>query len=208
MRIPKQILVGTKSAAKLREIRDILGDLPCQILSPEEVGPLPQVAEDGATFEDNACKKACELARHFNMAVIADDSGLEVDVLGGRPGVTSHRYAGEDATDAENNLKLLAELEGVPDEKRTARYRCVVALATPRGLQLTADGSCNGIIATEASGANGFGYDPLFWYPPFGRSFGQISPERKLLVSHRGRALKAMLDWATEKDTAPSRSRL
>ena len=194
MRIPKQILIGTKSAAKLREIKDILGDLPCQLLSPEEVGPLPDVAEDGASFEDNACKKACELARHFNMAVLADDSGLEVDALGGRPGILSHRYASDEATDAENNLKLLAELEGVSDDKRTARYRCVVALATPRGLQMTADGACEGRIATETSGANGFGYDPLFYYSPYGSTFGNIEPVLKNQVSHRAEAVRKLKD--------------
>ena len=192
MRLPKQILIGTKSAAKLREIKDILGDLPCTLLTPEEVGPLPEVAEDGATFEDNACKKAYELAKHFNMAVLADDSGIEVDALGGRPGVLSRRYAGEDATDAENNLKLLAELEGVLDDQRTARYRCVVALATPRGLQLTADGSCEGRIAHEPSGAGGFGYDPLFFYSPYGTTFGSIDAVLKNQVSHRAEAVRKL----------------
>ena len=192
MRIPKQLLIGTKCAAKLREIKEILGEVPCELLSPEEVGPLPEVAEDGATFEDNACKKACELARHFNMAVLADDSGIEVDALGGRPGVLSRRYGGDDATDAENNLKLLAELEGVAEEKRTARYRCVVALATPRGLQLTADGSCNGRIATEPAGANGFGYDPLFYYESYGATFGLIDPILKNQVSHRAEAVRKL----------------
>jgi XTP/dITP diphosphohydrolase len=192
MKIPKQILIGTKSPAKLREIKEILGDLPCDLLSPEEVGPLPEVLEDGSTFEDNACKKACELARHFNMPVIADDSGLEVDALGGRPGVESHRYAGEDSTDTENNLKLLAELEGVPDDRRTARYRCVMALATPRGLQMTADGACEGRIATEPIGTNGFGYDPLFFYSPYGSTFGCIEAVLKNQVSHRGEAVRKL----------------
>ena len=194
MKTPKQILIGTKCAAKLREIKEILGDLQCELLSPEEVGPLPEIAEDGATFEDNACKKACELARHFNMTVLADDSGLEVDALGGRPGVLSHRYADEDATDAENNLKLLAELEGVSEEKRTARYRCVVALASAKGLQMTADGSCTGSIALEPSGTNGFGYDPLFYYSPYGATFGVIDPVLKNQVSHRAEAVRKLKD--------------
>jgi XTP/dITP diphosphohydrolase len=187
-------LIGTKSAVKLREIKEILGDLPCALLTPEEVGPLPEVPEDGASFEDNACKKACELARHFNMAVLADDSGIEVDELGGRPGILSRRYAGDEATDAENNLKLLAELEGVSDERRTARYRCVVALATARGLLLTADGACEGRIAHEPSGANGFGYDPLFFYSPYGATFGIIDPVLKNQVSHRAEAVRKLKD--------------
>ena len=194
MKLPKRILVGTKCAAKLREIREILGELPCELLSPEEVGPMPEVVEDGSTFEANACKKACELARHFKMAVIADDSGLEVDALDGRPGVLSHRYGGDGATDEENNLKLLAEMEGVPEERRTARYRCVIALATSRGLQFTADGVCEGRIATEPAGTNGFGYDPLFFYSPYGDTFGIVDPSLKNQVSHRAEAVRKLRD--------------
>jgi XTP/dITP diphosphohydrolase len=191
VKIPQQILIGTTSAGKLGEIRTVLGELPCELLGPDDVGgELPHVIEDGATFQQNACKKACELARHFGMAVLADDSGLEVDALDGRPGVRSARYSGEDATDHENNLKLLAELEGVPDERRTARYRCVVALATPNGLRMTADGICNGYIATEFAGTNGFGYDPLFYYSPYGTTFGEISAELKNQVSHRAEAVR------------------
>ena len=192
MKIPKQILIGTKCEAKRREIVDVLGELPCELLSVDDVGALPEIVEDGSTFEQNACKKACELAKHFNMAVLADDSGLEVDALDGRPGVRSHRYQGEDAADQENNLKLLAELEGVPEERRTARYRCVIAIATPRGLQITADGVCEGGIATEAAGSNGFGYDPLFYYAPYGTTFGMIDMTLKNQVSHRGQAVRKL----------------
>jgi XTP/dITP diphosphohydrolase len=192
VRIPKQILIGTKCQGKLKEIREILGDVPCALLTPDDVGPMPKVVEDGATFEQNACKKACALAKHFNMTVLADDSGLEVDALDGRPGVRSHRYEGEEATDEENNLKLLAELEGVPEEKRAASYRCVVALATPSGLQLTADGQCRGRIVTEPSGTNGFGYDPLFYYPPYGMTFGLLETSLKSQVSHRGEAVRKL----------------
>ena len=194
MKIPKRILIGTKCKAKQREIMEILGELPCELLTPDDVGGLPEVTEDGTTFEQNACKKACELARHFKMAVLADDSGLEVDALDSRPGVHSHRYQGEGATDEENNLKLLAELEGIPDEQRTARYRCVVALATAKGLRLTADGSCQGRITTEPVGTNGFGYDPLFYYSPYGTTFGMIEPEVKNQVSHRGEAVRKLRD--------------
>lgn len=192
MRIPKQILIGTKCQGKLKEIREILGDLPCALVTPDNVGPIPKVLEDGATFEQNACKKACTLAKHFNMAVLADDSGLEVDALDGRPGVRSRRYEGEEATDEENNLKLLAELEGIPEERRTASYRCAVALATPGGLQLTADGQCRGRIATEPSGTNGFGYDPLFYYSPYGMTFGMLESSLKNQVSHRGEAVRKL----------------
>ena len=189
MKIPKKILIGTTSPDKQREIMEILGDLPCRLVTPAEAGELPDVPEDGSTFEANACRKACELARHFKMAVLADDSGLEVDVLAGRPGVRARRYEG---TDEENNLKLLAELEGIPEEQRTARYRCVVALATPRGLQMTADGVCNGRITTEPVGKNGFGYDPLFYYSPYGTTFGMLEPAIKNQVSHRGEAVRKL----------------
>jgi len=194
MKLPKKILIGTTCEAKQREILAILGDLPCELLTPADVGALPEVREDGSTFEANACKKACELARHFRMAVLADDSGLEVDALDGRPGVHSHRYGGKDATDEENNLKLLAELEGIPETQRTARYRCVVALATLRGLQMTADGICEGRITTEAAGDNGFGYDPLFYYSPYGTTFGMIDASLKNQVSHRAEAVRKLRD--------------
>jgi len=194
LKLPKQILIGTSCEAKQREIKAILDEVPCELLTPDDVGPLPEVVEDGTTFEENACKKACEFARHFRMTVLADDSGLEVDTLDGRPGVHSRRYEGEGATDEENNLKLLAELEGLPDENRTARSRCVVALATPRGLQLTADGVCEGYITTELCGTNGFGYDPLFYYSPYGTTFGMIDSSLKNQVSHRGQAVRRLRD--------------
>jgi XTP/dITP diphosphohydrolase len=194
VKVPKQILIGTKCAAKQREIIDILGELPTRLLTPDDVGGLPAVVEDGDSFEANACKKACELARHFKMAVLADDSGLEVDALDGRPGVRSHRFGGADVTDEENNLKLMAELEGVPEEQRSARYRCVIALATPRGLQITADGACEGRITTEPMGSNGFGYDPLFYYPPYGTTFGMIDASLKNQVSHRAEAVRKLRD--------------
>jgi XTP/dITP diphosphohydrolase len=196
LKIPKQILIATNCAGKLREIIAILGEVPHELLTPGEVGPLPTVVEDGLTFEQNACKKACEIAKRLSMAVLSDDSGIEVDALDGRPGVRSRRYQHENATDEENNLKLLAELEGVPEEQRTARYRCVVALATPKGLQFTADGVCHGFITMEPSGTNGFGYDPLFYYPACGLSFGMLDPAVKNEVSHRAgavRKLRAML---------------
>ena len=199
MKIPKRILIGTTCEAKWREIVELLGDLPCKLLGPEDVGELPEVVEDGSTFEQNACKKACELARHFRLAVLADDSGLEVDALGGRPGVLSRRYQGEGATDEENNLKLLAEMEGVPEKQRTARYRCVVALATTRGLQLTADGVCEGRIAVEPQGTNGFGYDPLFYYSPYGATFGTADLSLKNRVSHRAQAVRRLRERLLRK---------
>lgn len=186
----ERILIGTTSPDKLREILQILGGLPVSLLKPRDQGNLPRVEEDGLTFRDNACKKALTLARHFRMSVMAEDSGLEVDCLGGRPGVHSRRYSGPEGTDAENNLKLLAELEGTPIDQRTARYRCVVALATPAEVLTIADGVCEGRITEYPVGTGGFGYDPLFFYPPFGKTFGQVDLRLKNQVSHRAKALR------------------
>ena len=186
----ERILIGTTSADKLREILQILGGVPVSLLKPRDQGKLPVVEEDGQTLRDNACKKALVFARHFHMPVMAEDSGLEVDCLNGRPGVLSRRYSGPEGTDEENNLKLLAELEGASLERRTARYRCVVALATPAEVLTLADGVCEGRIAEFPVGAGGFGYDPLFFYPPFAKTFGQVDARLKNQVSHRAKALR------------------
>lgn len=184
-----RILVGTTSADKLREIAQILTGLPVTLVSPHEVGKFPPLLEDRRTFQENACKKALVLSRHFRMPVMAEDAGLEVDCLGGRPGVRSHRYAGPEATDAENNVKLLAELEGTPLENRAARYRSAIALAEPDGVLFVVEGSCEGRIVEQAAGTGGFGYDPLFFYPPLGVTFGQLDARIKNQVSHRAGAL-------------------
>jgi XTP/dITP diphosphohydrolase len=151
--------------------------------------------ETGRTFEENAALKAVYYSRHAPGLLFSDDSGLEVLALGGAPGVESARFAGPGADDAANNRLLLEKLAGV--KPRAGRFVCVIAVAQKGRLVKTFRGVVDGRILDAPRGANGFGYDPLFWYSPFGRSFGQISAERKLLVSHRGRALKAMLDWAS-----------
>jgi len=190
IRRPLVLVVGTGNIKKLREIEAILGSFPVQLMSLADFPDAPDVAEDADTFEGNARKKALTLAGALNEWVIADDSGLEVDALGGRPGVMSARYAGPDASDADKCSKVLDELRGIPREKRTARFRCVIALARPGEIVLAADGRCEGIIADAMTGAGGFGYDPIFYYPPASRTFGEMTADEKNRVSHRGNALR------------------
>ena len=178
----RRVLVATRSIHKLRELRELLALEHAQLVSLDELGIDGDPIEDGATFEANAALKARFGLRASGLPTIADDSGLEVDALGGRPGVRTRRYAGEDATDEANNQKLLAALSGLPPERRSARYVCVLALALPEhagprgGVPIvTARGTCRGRIATEPRGTGGFGYDPIFEpssEPPGGRTFG------------------------------------
>lgn len=185
----QQVLIATRNRGKLAEIREILSVPGLELLAPEAVGNLPEVEEDGDTFEANAVKKAVTLARASGMLTLADDSGLEVDALGGAPGVYSARYAGEPSDDAANNAKLLDALGGEPN--RHARFRCVIALATPDGASSTVDGRCEGSIADAPQGRGGFGYDPLFVPDGFSQSFGELDSTVKHRISHRGAALRA-----------------
>ncbi len=188
------ILLATRNAGKCAEFQAMLADAACRLLTIPDAGmPLPEVEEDGQTFADNAVKKATELARASGCLTMADDSGLEVDALGGDPGVRSARYAGEPCSDAHNNAKLLAALDGV--ENRRARFRCVLALASPDGDCATVSGVCEGHIAHSMQGDGGFGYDPLF-VPDVeeARSFAELSPAEKHAMSHRGQALQAALE--------------
>ncbi len=194
-----RLLVATRSAHKLRELRELL-DLPNGVLvSLDELGVPGDPVEDGETFETNARIKARFGARATGLPTLADDSGIEVDALGGGPGVRTRRYAGEDATDQDNNRKLLAALDGLPPERRGARYVCVLALALPReggGLSiLLARGTARGRIATEPRGMGGFGYDPIFEpasEQPGGRTLGLWTPAEKNAISHRARAARRM----------------
>lgn len=181
------IVLATGNKNKLREIRELLKGSPVEIKSIAEFGPLPPVVEDRETFEENAYKKAHHYARVLGLPCLADDSGLVVEALDGRPGVLSARYAGENATDMEKCDKLLAEMTG--KKNRKARFECVLSLATPGGPALTWEGSCEGEITTERHGQSGFGYDPVFFYPPLGKTFAEIPMEEKNKVSHRGKAL-------------------
>ena len=192
-----ELLVGTTNTGKFAEVEDYLRRLPVKTLPLQSLESWPTIIEDGATFEENALKKARVLAEHSGYITLADDSGLEVDALNGAPGIYSARYAGEEANDARNNQKLLHELRHIPEEKRTARFVCVLALCAPKshGLrEVTVRESCEGRIAAAPRGQQGFGYDPLFFYPSFGKTFGEIDRETKATVSHRGKALKKLAE--------------
>jgi len=197
-----RLLVATRSRHKLAELRDLLHLEHAELVDLDDLGIPDEVEETGATFAANAALKARFYARLSGLPTLADDSGLEVDALGGGPGVRTRRYAGEDATDRDNNVKLLAALHGLPPERRGARYRCVLALAIPGragprgGLPVTlARGTFEGRIGTHPRGTNGFGYDPLFEpasEPPGGATVGEWPAERKQAVSHRARAARRM----------------
>jgi XTP/dITP diphosphohydrolase len=194
-----EVLLATRNRGKIREFRQICADLPgLRLLSPDDVPGLPEVVEDGTTFEANASKKAREIARASGHYALADDSGLEVDVLGGRPGVYSARYAGDHASDEDNNQRLIAELRALalPIERRTARYRVVLALVAPErpffiGPHLER-GSCEGRIRLEPSGEGGFGYDPYFEVEGYGRTMAELAADEKNRISHRGQAMRGM----------------
>ena len=189
------IVLATSNANKVKELQALLKDAPVEIRCLKDYGPLPGVVEDRATFDENAYKKALHYSRVLGLPALADDSGLGVDALDGAPGVYSARYSGEQATDWDNCEKLLKEMAGKPE--RTARFECVLSLATPGGPALTWEGRCEGVITEQRQGEAGFGYDPVFLYPPFGKTFAQVSMEEKSQVSHRG---KAMQEFAGEID--------
>lgn len=196
-----ELIVATRSAHKLREIREILRDLPgLHLVDLDAAGIEPVPEEEGIevfeTFRDNSLAKARFFAARSGRPVLADDSGLCVDALGGAPGVRSKRYAGRsdlsgEALDRANNERLLSALRGEPPERRAAHYVCVVALADPSGREATWEGRCDGIILDAPRGGEGFGYDPLFWLPEQGATFGELDPEVKNRISHRARAVRA-----------------
>jgi XTP/dITP diphosphohydrolase len=190
MRPNRTLVIATRNKGKTAEIRELLQGFPVSIKNLDDFGPIPDVEEDGATFEENAYKKASFTARVLGFPALADDSGLCVDVLGGAPGVQSARWAGEQATDQERCRKLL---EAVGDSgHRRAVFHCVLSLAVPAGPALTYEASCEGEIARTPAGENGFGYDPIFYFPSAGRTFAQLSREEKGRISHRGRALNEL----------------
>ncbi len=189
------LLVATTNSGKFAEVRAFLAALPIRILSLRDLNNPPAVIEDGASFEANALKKARTLADFSGLLTLADDSGLEVDALGGAPGIFSARYCGVEGDDAENNRKLVRELAGIAQAQRTARFVCALALCAPRSFGISdwiVRASCEGLITRELTGGNGFGYDPLFFYPPFNKTFGEIDRKTKATVSHRGKALKKL----------------
>ena len=186
------LVIATRNSGKSAEIRDLLTDFSVQIKNLDDFGPIAEVEEDGCTFDDNAYKKASFTARVLGIPALADDSGLVVEALGGAPGVFSARYAGENATDEQRYRKLLAEMKGKTN--RRAAFKCVISIAVPGGPALTYEGRCAGEIAEEPAGQNGFGYDPIFYYPPLKKTFGQLTREEKSYISHRGKALRELRD--------------
>jgi XTP/dITP diphosphohydrolase len=186
----KEIVLATGNRHKGEEIKSTLKDLVVKITPMISFSEYPTTIEDGATLEENAVKKAREAAEFFKKWAIADDSGLEVDYLNGRPGIYSARYAGRNCSYDDNNEKLLAELKNVPEEKRTANFRTVIAVASPDGRLFLADGEIFGTIKGCAVGSNGFGYDPVFYVPEYGKTFAELNYEIKNSLSHRAEALQ------------------
>lgn len=200
------IIFATGNKNKMIEIRMILADLGCKILSQKEAGIQADVVEDGQTFEENALIKATTIAdivrkmpEYKNAVVLADDSGLEIDALNKEPGIYSARYMGEDTSYDIKNQALIDRLEGVPDEKRTARFVCAIAAALPDGSTEVVRGTMEGRIGYEITGENGFGYDPIFYLPQFGCSSAELEPEKKNELSHRGEGLRKMRKVLEEK---------
>ena len=198
-----KLLLATNNAHKAREIREILQDSFSEIVTMRDAGIELEVIEDGQTFRENAIKKAVETLAHVSDrfdAVLADDSGLCVDALDGAPGVYSARFSGEGHNDAANNAKLIALLSDVPDERRTARFCCCVALARVGREPIAVQGEVEGTILHESRGENGFGYDPYFYYAPFQKSFAELSADEKNSVSHRKRALMLLREALDVED--------
>lgn len=195
----KKIIFATGNAGKMKEIRNILSDLPVQVLSMREVGIQTDIVEDGKTFAENAVIKARAIMQLTGEVVLADDSGLEIDYLNKEPGIYSARYMGEDTSYRIKNANLIQRLEGVPDEKRTARFVCAIAAAFPDGTVKTTEGTIEGRIGYEEKGENGFGYDPIFYVPEFGCTTAELSEEQKNKISHRGRALAEMKEILKDK---------
>ncbi len=189
-----KILLASRNKDKLREIREKTASLDVDILSPDDFPDLPDVEEDGDTLEANAIKKALALSKFVNLPTLADDTGLEVDALNGAPGLYSARYAGPDATYLDNVDKLLREMQDVPEGKRSACFRCVLAYVIKEEIHLF-EGKVQGIIITEARGISGFGYDPVFYIPEENKTFAEMPLERKNKISHRGLAVDAWVKY-------------
>lgn len=181
------LVLATRNQGKTDEIKALLNKFEIDIRNLEDFGPIPPIIEDGDTFEENAYKKASLTARYLGLPALADDSGLVVEALNGAPGVHSARYAGKDASDSQRYRKLLQELGD--SEDRAAKFVCVLSLAVPTGPALTYEASCEGVITYEPAGTGGFGYDPVFFYPPLDKTFAQLTRHEKNKVSHRGKAL-------------------
>jgi len=184
------VIVATRNQGKIREIRNALKGVGLRIYSLSDFPDIPEIEEDGKSFAENALKKARFYSKYFGKLTIADDSGLEVDGLKGLPGIYSARYAGEMVSSQENNQKLLREMQGLPISKRGARFKCFIAVVSQDGEEAIAEGSCKGTIGFKEKGRKGFGYDPLFILPKYGKTMAQLSLEEKNAISHRGKALR------------------
>lgn len=195
----KTILIGTANAGKVNDFVQLLGNEDIQILSLRDLDHPIEVEETGTTFAENAILKAETLSRHYNQIVIADDSGLEIEALNGRPGVYSARYAGEHKSDEDNIKKVLAEMEGIPFQKRKAAFVCVLALAIPGKETKIFEGKCHGFIADKPKGTNGFGYDPIFYVPEKGKTMAELSLEEKNELSHRKKAIDKLKKYWEEE---------
>lgn len=196
----KKLIIASKNMGKIDEIKFIFSDMPLKILSLSDIGLDVDIVEDGNDFWANSLKKARVISKLTGELSLADDSGLEVDALNGQPGVNSARYAGEEATDQENNIKLLKALTGIESKKRTAHFRCVITLYTPYDCLVQTLGSCYGKIAFEPRGKNGFGYDPIFITDKYNRTMAELSKEEKSTISHRKQAILSLKNFLTSKE--------
>lgn len=185
------LVLATRNAKKVEELKTLLADLPIRILSLRDFPEAPETPETGTTFAENAELKARAAALATGRPALADDSGLEVDALGGEPGVYSNRFAGPTATDRDRYMRVLELMDGVPEDKRTARFRAAVAVARPDGETIVVEGTCEGRIALEPRGEHGFGYDPVFYLPELGKTMAELRPDEKNRISHRGKAMHA-----------------
>lgn len=182
------LVIATRNPGKLKEIQSFLSEFPIRLLSLDAFGPIPESPEEGESFDDNAYQKASFVARILGLPALADDSGLAVEALSGQPGIHSARFGGVELTDEDRCRLLLAKMQGVSN--RRAAFECVISIAVPTGAALTYEGRCEGTITTEMKGSGGFGYDPVFLYPPLGKTFAEITPEEKNSISHRAMALR------------------
>jgi XTP/dITP diphosphohydrolase len=194
MKAGDTVVIASTNPGKIAEVRQIMAGLPLVLLTSDDVGGWPEIEETGDTYLANALLKARAVAAVTGKAALADDSGIEVDALDGAPGVRSARFSGEHASDEDNNAKLIESLDGVPSERRGARYRCVAVLVTPDGEEIAGIGSCEGRIGSEARGTGGFGYDPWFIPERESRTMAELTAEEKHAISHRGKALRGLAD--------------
>ncbi|WP_282019961.1 XTP/dITP diphosphatase [Planomicrobium okeanokoites] len=188
----KEIIIATKNKGKAKDFEQLLEPMGYKVLTLHDVAPHMDVEETGETFEANAILKAEAIAQELQATVIADDSGLEIDALDGEPGVYSARYSGDERNDESNIDKVLQKMVQVPDSEKTARFRCVLALASPGKETILFEGTCEGFITDERKGENGFGYDPIFYVPALDKTMAEMKPSEKASVSHRGNAIREL----------------